>query len=89
MDASQPGNLAPRARPGLKGRLHGKPSPLTHNLLALTYVALGQKDKANAARAQARPGKDAAWEDMMLQRVFEPELTAAFAPTAPGKVKVD
>jgi WD40 repeat protein/serine/threonine protein kinase len=60
--------------------LHGKPSPLTHNLLALTYLALGQKDKANAASAQAQPGKDASWEDTMLQHLFEPEITADIAP---------
>ena len=36
-------------------RLLGAPSPLTHNLLALSYLALGQMDRACAARAQALP----------------------------------
>jgi hypothetical protein len=59
-------------------RLHGKPSPLTHNLLALTHLALGEKDKAAAARTQAQPGKGAPWEDLMLHRLFRPEVEAAF-----------
>jgi hypothetical protein len=59
-------------------RLHGKPSPLTHNLLALTYLALGEKDKAAAARSQAQPAKDAPWEDLMVHRLFQPEVEAAF-----------
>jgi hypothetical protein len=65
-------------------RLNGKVSPLTHNLLALTYLALGQKDEANAARAQAQPGKDAPWEDTMLHRLFQPEVEAAFAAAETG-----
>ncbi len=35
-------------------KLHGKPSPLTHNLLGLTHLAMGQKDEASDARAQRR-----------------------------------
>ena len=34
-------------------RLHGKPSPLTHSLLALTYLELKQTDKAKEALQQA------------------------------------
>jgi WD domain, G-beta repeat len=65
-------------------RLRGKPSPLTHNLLSLTYIALGQKDKAKDAFAKARPTKDAPWEDAYLQRLFRPEVDAALA-NAEGK----
>jgi WD40 repeat protein/serine/threonine protein kinase len=65
-------------------RLHGKPSPLTHNFLALTYLAQGEKDKAKAALAQAAPAKDAPWEDILLDRLFWPEIEAAFvSPGAP------
>jgi hypothetical protein len=65
-------------------KLHGKPSPLTHNLLALTYLALGQNDKAKAALEQARPAKDAPWEDLMLHRLFQPEVEAALAKADGG-----
>jgi hypothetical protein len=59
--------------------LHGKPHPLTHNLLALTHLAMGDKDKAKAALAQAVLAKDAPWEDAMLHRLFQPEIEAALA----------
>jgi len=59
-------------------RLHGKPSPLTQNFLALTYLAQGEKNKARATLAQARPAKDAPWEDILLDRLFQPEIEAAF-----------
>jgi hypothetical protein len=57
--------------------LHGKPSPLTHNLLALTHLALGQKEEASAALTQAAPAKDAPWEDVYLQRLLQAEIDAA------------
>jgi len=57
-------------------KLHGQPHPLTHAFLALTHAALGQKDQAEAALPQARPAKDAPWEDIYLARLFEPELAA-------------
>ena len=60
-------------------KLHGKPSPLTHNLLALTYLAMGQKDKAQDAVKQAAPAKDAPWEDVYLHRLLQPEVEAAQA----------
>jgi Flp pilus assembly protein TadD len=60
-------------------RLHGKPSPLTHNLLGLTHLALGEKYKAKHAFAKAQPAKDAPWEDMALQRLLQPEIDAALA----------
>jgi hypothetical protein len=59
-------------------RLHGKPGPLTHNFLALTYLAQGEKNKAEAALAQAAPAEDAPWEDILLGRLFRPEIEAAF-----------
>src|SRR6516165_5140992 len=59
--------------------LHGKPHPLTHNLLALTHFAMGDKEKAKADLAQAVPAKDAPWEDAMLHRLFQPEIEAALA----------
>ena len=67
-------------------RLHGKPSPLTHHLLALTYLALGEKNQAKETRAQAVPAKDAPWEDHMLHRLLQPETAAAFG-NAQAKVK--
>jgi hypothetical protein len=66
-------------------RQHRKPSPLTQNLLTLTHLALGEKGKAAAARAQARPGKEAPWEDQMLHRLLQPEVEAAFAAAETGK----
>ena len=63
-------------------RLRGKPAPLTHNFLALTYLALGQKDRAAAARAQAQPANNAPWEELLLQRLMQPEIEAAFAAAA-------
>jgi hypothetical protein len=59
-------------------RLHGKPSPLTHNFLALIYLAQGEKNKAGAALAHAAPAKDAPWEDVLLDRLLRPEIEAAF-----------
>jgi hypothetical protein len=59
--------------------LRGKPSPLTHHLLALTHLAMGQKDKAQDAVKQAMPAKDAPWEEVCLQRLLQPEVEAAFA----------
>jgi Flp pilus assembly protein TadD len=59
--------------------LHGKPNPLTQSLLALTHMTLGQKDKATAALKQAPPGNDAAWEDVYLLRLMQPEIDAALA----------
>jgi WD40 repeat protein len=59
-------------------RLHGKPSPLTHNFLALTYLAQGEKNKAEAALAQAALAEDPPWEDILLDRLFQPEIEAAF-----------
>jgi tetratricopeptide (TPR) repeat protein len=59
--------------------LHGKPSSLTDNLLGLTHLALGQKEKAKDAFAKARPAKDAHWEDLYLQRLLQPEIDAALA----------
>jgi WD40 repeat protein/serine/threonine protein kinase len=58
-------------------KLHGKPSPLTHHLLALTCTAIGQKDKARAYLNDAAPGKDAPWEDGMLDRLLRPEVASA------------
>jgi tetratricopeptide (TPR) repeat protein len=58
--------------------LHGKAHPLTHNLLALTHLALGETEKAKAALAAARAAEDAPWEDSLLHWLFEPELNAAF-----------
>ena len=40
-------------------KLHGKPSLLTHGLLALTCLQMGEKAKAKEALAQAPPAKDA------------------------------
>jgi hypothetical protein len=57
--------------------LHGKPHSLTHNLLALTHLAMGDKEKANAALAKAVPDLDAPWEDRALHRLFQPEIAAA------------
>jgi hypothetical protein len=57
--------------------LHGKPHPLTHYLLALTHLAMNDKEKARAALAQAVPAKDAPWEDATLDRLFQPEVEAA------------
>src|SRR5438270_716610 len=62
----------------------GKPSPLTHDLLALTYLGLGEKEQAKEALAQAAPAKDAPWEDVYLQRLLRPEVDAALAK-AEGK----
>ncbi len=62
-------------------RLHGKPSPLTHNLLALAYAALGQRQKAVEAAAQAKPVKDAPWEDVYLQRLLEAEVLTVINST--------
>ena len=59
--------------------LHGKPHPLTHNLLGLTDRALGQNDKVKAAFTAAVPPKDASWEDATLQRLLQPEIDAALA----------
>jgi hypothetical protein len=59
--------------------LHGKASPLTQNLLGLTYLALGQKEQAMDALKQALPAKSAAWEDVYLQRLLQPEIDAALA----------
>ena len=64
--------------------LHGKPSPLTHNLLALTHLAIGQKDKAKNALTQAQPPEDAPWEDVYLHRLLQSEVEAALAK-AEGK----
>jgi tetratricopeptide (TPR) repeat protein len=61
--------------------LHGRPSPLTHNLLALTHLAMGERDKAKAAIAKAPIAKDAPWEDVYLQRLLQPEIDAALAKT--------
>jgi hypothetical protein len=52
---------------------------LTHNLLALTPLALGDKEKAKATLAEAAPAKDAPWEDAMLQHLLQPEIDAALA----------
>jgi tetratricopeptide (TPR) repeat protein len=60
-------------------RLHGKPSPLTHNLLGLTRLAMGEKDKAKDAFAKAQPANDAPWEDSVLHRLLQPEIEAALA----------
>ena len=68
--------------------LHGKAHPLTHNLLALTHLALGETEKARAALAAARPAKDAPWEDALLHRLFAPEIAAALA-AAKGKQSKD
>ena len=57
--------------------LHRKPSPLAHDFLALTYLALGQLDKAGEALTQARPAKDAPWEDLYVHRLLQPELMDA------------
>jgi hypothetical protein len=65
-------------------RLHGKPSPLTHSLLALVALEMGQKDKAQGCLKQAQPAKDAPWEELALQRLFQPEVEAALAK-ADGK----
>jgi sugar lactone lactonase YvrE len=63
--------------------LHGKPSVLGNNLLGLINLALGKKEKATAAFAVARPTKDAPWEDVMLQRLLQPEIDAALAKAEP------
>jgi hypothetical protein len=63
-------------------KLHGKPSPLTHCLLALTALQMGEKAKAKDA--QAAPAKDAPWEEILLHRLFQPEIAAALAK-ADGK----
>jgi tetratricopeptide (TPR) repeat protein len=63
-------------------RLHGKPSPLTHNLLGLVALELGQKDKAQAYLKQAQPAKDAPWEEVTLHRLLQPEVDAALATAA-------
>jgi WD40 repeat protein/serine/threonine protein kinase len=65
-------------------RLHGTPCPLTHNLLALTHISLGHRDKAADARTEALPGKQAPWEDVMLHSLFQPEVEAAFAAERPA-----
>jgi tetratricopeptide (TPR) repeat protein len=65
-------------------KLRGKPSPLTHNLLALVSLKMGQKDEAQAYVKQAAPGKDAPWEDVYLQRLLQPEVETALAE-AQGK----
>jgi WD40 repeat protein/serine/threonine protein kinase len=62
-------------------RLHGQPGPLTHNLLALTYLALGKQEKARAALAQALPDKQAPWENKVVHLLFQPEIAAAFPST--------
>jgi WD40 repeat protein len=63
---------------------HGKPHPLTHSLLALTHLQMGETAKAKAALAQAEPAKDAPFPDAMLHRLFQPEIDAALAK-AEGK----
>jgi tetratricopeptide (TPR) repeat protein len=60
-------------------RLNNKPSQLTHNLLGLTHLALGQSDKATDAFAKARPAADARWEEVFLQRLLQAEVDAALA----------
>jgi hypothetical protein len=63
---------------------NGKPSPLTHNLIGLTYLAMGETDKAKSVLAQCTLPKDAPWEDGLLHRLFQPEVQAALA-RAEGK----
>jgi WD40 repeat protein/serine/threonine protein kinase len=63
-------------------RLHGKRSPLTDDLLALTYLALGKRDQAQAAAMAPRPVDDAAWEDVYYHELLHPELNAALAKAA-------
>jgi WD40 repeat protein len=58
-------------------KLHGKPSPLTHYLLALTHLALAQRERAQAALKHAAPAEDAPWEDACLGRLLQPEVDAA------------
>jgi hypothetical protein len=65
-------------------KLHGKPSPLTHNLLALVSLKMGAKDKARVYLKQAAPGKDAPWEDVYLQRLLRPAVDAALAKADGG-----
>ncbi len=60
-------------------KLHGKASPLTHCLLALAYLQLGEQAKAKDTLAQAAPARDAPWEDVLLHRLFQPEIAAALA----------
>jgi hypothetical protein len=59
--------------------LHGKPSPLTRHLLALTHLAMGEAKKARDALKQAAPAKDAPWEDVYLGILLQPETDAALA----------
>jgi hypothetical protein len=44
--------------------LHGKPGPLTQSHLALVSLEIGQKDKAQVHLKQARPAKEAPWEEV-------------------------
>ena len=57
----------------------GKPSPLTHCLLALTRLQKGDKAKAKDALPQAAPAKDAPWKEIPLHRLFKAEIDAALA----------
>ena len=45
---------------------------------------MGEKAKAKDALAQAAPAKDAPWEEILLQRLVQPEIAAALAK-ADGK----
>jgi tetratricopeptide (TPR) repeat protein len=68
-------------------RLHGKPSPLTHDLLALVSLEMGLKDKAQAYLKQAQPAKDAPWEDVTLHRFLQPEVEVALVKADAGQPK--
>jgi WD40 repeat protein/serine/threonine protein kinase len=57
--------------------LYGKPGPLTHQLLALSCLALGQKERAAEALKRAALAKDAPWQDVYLHTLLLPELDAA------------
>jgi hypothetical protein len=59
--------------------MHGKASPLTHHLLAVTHLAMGQAHQAKQALARAEPDLDAPWEDVYLNRLLRPEVEAALA----------
>jgi WD40 repeat protein/serine/threonine protein kinase len=65
--------------------LHGTPHPLTHNLLAMVCMELGQKDKAHDYLKQAQPAKDAPWEEVYLHRLMQPEVEAACARGEEGR----
>jgi hypothetical protein len=74
LDASQPRNLAPPVRPGLKGRLRGKPLWLLHRLRCMTPLEIGHRVLRSAQAHAERAG-------LLKDRSYpQPDLAASFKP---------